>query len=76
MEAFFNWSANRTQYRELSRAYVTNFSVDLRSGAYWNRSYSFSIPTPGIYRLYFDLYKLPATQDVYRYLFLTIFVRR
>ncbi len=75
MEAFFNASANQTQYRELSRTMVTNFSLDVPDGGYWNRSYRFSIPAPGIYRLIFDLYKLPDTQDVYRYLFLTVFVR-
>jgi uncharacterized membrane protein len=76
MEAFFNASANRTQYRELSRTYITNFSLDVPNGGYWNRSHSFSIPSAGIYRLYFDLYKLPDTQAVYRYTFLTVFVSR
>ncbi len=75
MEAFFNASAKQTQYRELSRIYVTNFSIDLSNGGYWNRSYNFLSPTLGVYRLIFDLYKLPDTQDVYHYLFLTIFVR-
>jgi uncharacterized membrane protein len=75
MEAFFNATANRTQYRELSRAYITNFSQDLQNGGYWNRSYSFSIPIPGIYRLYFDLYKLPDDHTIYRQVFLTVWVR-
>jgi uncharacterized membrane protein len=75
MEAFFNASANRTQYRELSRTTITNFSLNLPNGDYWNRSYRFFIPMPGIYRLYFHLYKLPDTSDVYRYLFLTVRVR-
>jgi uncharacterized membrane protein len=75
MEALFNASANRTQYREVSRAYITNFSLDLHNGGLWNRSYSFSIATPGIYRLLFDLYKLPDTRAIYRYAFLTVFVR-
>jgi uncharacterized membrane protein len=76
MEVFFNASANRTQYRELSRAYVTNFSFDLYNGGYWNRSYSFSIPMPGIYRLYFHLYKLPDTGVIYRHASLPVYVRR
>jgi uncharacterized membrane protein len=75
MEAFFNASANRTQYRELSRAEVRNFSFDLFNGDYWNRTYSISMSNPGIYRLYFNLYKIPETRAIYRYVFLTVLVR-
>ncbi len=75
MEAYFNASANRTELRELSRTYVSNLSLQLGNDGFWNRSYTFNFSSLGIYRLYFNLYKLPDSQDVYRYLFLTVRVR-
>jgi uncharacterized membrane protein len=75
MEAYFNASANRTQLRELSRMYVSSLSLQLGNDRFWNRPYTFNFSGLGIYRLYFNLYKLPNTHDVYRYLFLTIRVR-
>ncbi len=74
MMPFLNVTANQTQYRVVSQTPVTNFTFQLFNGGYWNHTYAFRIPSPGIFRLYFDLYKLPDTVAVYRYLFLTIFV--
>ncbi len=75
MTSFFNVTANQTQYRVVSQAPLTNFTFSLANGGYWNHTFAFSIPSPGIFRLYFDLYKLPDTVDVYRYLVLTVFVK-
>ncbi len=75
MTSFVNVSANATEYRVVSQAPLTNFTFSLDNGGYWNHTFAFSIPSPGIFRLYFDLFKLPDTVDVYRYLFLTLFVK-
>ena len=74
MAAVFNASANQTQYRVVSQAPLGNLSLSVADGGYWNDSYSFHFTSPGIFRLYFYLYKLPDTVDVYRYIFLTVFV--
>jgi len=75
MEAIFNASANRTEYRVVSTTFLTSFTFTIANGEYWNQSYAFSFSSPGIYRIYFDLYKLPNQRDIYRYLFLTVWVR-
>jgi uncharacterized membrane protein len=75
MEAFFNASAKQTQYRVISETRVTNITIELGNGGYWTRSYVFGFSYPGIFRLTFDLYKLPDTGVLYRYLFLTVFVK-
>jgi len=75
MEEVFNASANRTELRELSRSFLSNLTIELASDAYWNQSYTFNLSSPGIFRLYFLLYKLPDDQTVYRTLYLTVRVR-
>lgn len=71
----FNNTTNRTEYRVVSRTFVTNFTFQLEHGGYWNHSFALNVSSPGLYRFYFDLYKLPDIEDVYRYVFLPITVR-
>jgi len=75
MEEFFNASSNRTELRELSRSFRSNLTLEVANDAYWNQSYTFNLSSPGVFRLYFLLSKLPDDQTAYRTLYLTVRVR-
>ncbi len=75
MEEYFNTTANRTEVRELSRSPLDRFSLSIENGQGWNRSYTFRINQPGIFRVVFVLFKLPNDQGAYRTLWLTVRVR-
>ena len=75
MEESFNASANRTELRELSRSPLDRLSLSIGHGQEWNRSYTFRIDRPGIFRVVFLLFKLPDERNAYRTLWLTVRVR-
>ncbi len=74
LTAYFNASANRTDYRVVSVAPISNYTFILGNDGYWNLSYTLLFQQPGVFRMYFYLYKLPDAVDVYEYLFTTVFV--